>query len=260
MKLCMAANWKMHKTQEQARETAAQLAHALDAKLPQDREVVLIPPFTALRAVAEGLGSRPDFFLGAQNFYPAEQGAYTGEINPDMLLDHGCSYALAGHSERRHVVGESNEFVAHKVRFGLDKGLRIILCIGETLAQRENGQLQEVLQGQLKTALSGLQETDLENQLLVAYEPVWAIGTGKVAKQEDIAHAHSFVREQLLALVPHAGPKVRILYGGSVKPDNIDHIIGIDNVNGVLVGGAGLEAKSMAQIAMGASRSQETKL
>ncbi|MFO7876291.1 MAG: triose-phosphate isomerase [Desulfovermiculus sp.] len=253
MKLCMAANWKMHKNQAQAKETAAHLVHLLKGTQPQDREVVLIPPFTALHAVAEGLESQPGFSLGGQNFYPAEQGAFTGEISPDMLLDHGCSYALAGHSERRHVLGEDNTFVAQKVRFGLNQGLRMILCIGETLAQRDEGRLQKVLHDQLATALSDLQLPALENRLLIAYEPVWAIGTGKVAQPEDIAQAHDFVRDQLLHLLPQVGASVRILYGGSVKPDNINQIIGLDNVNGVLVGGAGLEAESMAKIVLGKS-------
>lgn len=251
MKLCMAANWKMHKTQAQAKETAAHLVRLLKGSLPQDREVVLIPPFTALHAVAEELKSEPGFSLGGQNFYPADQGAFTGEISPDMLLDHGCSYALAGHSERRHVLGEDNEFVAQKAGFGLDQGLRMILCIGETLAQRDEGLLQEVLHDQLATALSDVQLPDLENRLLIAYEPVWAIGTGKVAQPDDIAQAHDFVRDQLLHFLPQSGASVRILYGGSVKPDNINRIIGLDNVNGVLVGGAGLEAESMAKIVLG---------
>jgi triosephosphate isomerase len=254
MKLCMAANWKMHKTQAQAGETAAELVRILGSNLPQDREVVLIPPFTALHAVSQALASAPGFVLGAQNFYPADQGAFTGEIGPDMLLDHGCSLALAGHSERRHVLGEDNEFVAQKVRFGLDKGLRMILCIGETLSQRDNGQLETVLHDQLSTALSGMQISNLKSRLLIAYEPVWAIGTGKVAQPEDIAQAHAFVRKELTALLPESGHSVPILYGGSVKPDNIAQIIGIDNVNGVLVGGAGLEAESMAQIAMGTAQ------
>lgn len=251
MKLCMAANWKMHKTQAQARDTASHLARILEPEPPQDREVVLIPPFTALHAVAEGLGSSPGFSLGGQNFYPADKGAFTGEISPDMLLDHGCTLALAGHSERRHVLGEDNEFVAQKVRFGLDKGLRMILCIGETLDQRDTGQLYSVLHEQLASALTGLQTPDLESRLLVAYEPVWAIGTGKVAQSADIAQAHAFVRQELSNILPQAGQDVPILYGGSVKPANIGQIIDIDDVNGVLVGGAGLEAESMAQIVLG---------
>jgi triosephosphate isomerase len=127
----------------------------------------------------------------------------------------------------------------------------MILCIGETLTQRENGRLEKVLVDQLSAALSGLQVSNLADKLLVAYEPVWAIGTGKVAQPDDITQAHALVRQQLEALLPQAGQSVRILYGGSVKPDNIRQIIGIDNVNGVLVGGAGLEAESMAKIVMG---------
>ena len=251
MKLCMAANWKMHKTQDQARETGSQLVDLLRTTLPQDREVVLIPPFTALQAVCESIDAQPGFNLGAQNLYPAEQGAYTGEICPDMLLDLGCRFALAGHSERRHILGEDDDFVARKVRFGLDKGLHMILCIGETLEQREEGLLEEVLTRQLDTALNGLPVSDIGQRLLVAYEPVWAIGTGKVAGDTDIKEAHAFVRDLLKAVLPEGGLDVRILYGGSVKPGNISQILAIDNVNGVLVGGAGLEAESFSKIVTG---------
>ena len=250
MKLLMSANWKMHKTLSQAAETARELVQLTETELPEDREVLLIPPFTCLRTVADVLGNRSGFSLGGQNFYPAEQGAFTGEISPDMLKDAGCSAALVGHSERRHVLGEKDELLARKVSFGLDQGLNIILCIGETLEQRKNGQLQEVLRQQLQTALTGLETPDIAQKLCIAYEPVWAIGTGEVAESDDIAQAHNLVRDNLRSLFGSSGRDIRILYGGSVKPDNTADIISIDNVEGVLVGGAGLHAESFSRIVL----------
>jgi triosephosphate isomerase len=250
MKLLMAANWKMHKTRDQAAETARELVELTESALPGDREVLLFPPFTCLSAVADVLKGRTGYSLGGQNFYPAEQGAFTGEISPDMLADAGCASALVGHSERRHVLGEEDDFLARKVSFGLEQGLNIVLCIGETLEQRKAGQLTEILQHQLQTALKGLDLPGIETRLSVAYEPVWAIGTGEVAQTGDIAQAHAMVRENLTGLFGTSGEKVRILYGGSVKPDNTADIISIDNVDGVLVGGAGLHAESFSRIVL----------
>ncbi len=250
MKLLMAANWKMHKTLSEAGKTARELVSLTESVLPRDREVLLIPPFTCLDTVSRELTGHSGFGLGAQNFYPAEQGAFTGEISPEMLKDAGCSTALVGHSERRHVLGEQDDFLAHKVHFGLDQGLNIILCIGETLDQRKDGQLAEVLNLQLNTALTGLQAADLDNRLSIAYEPVWAIGTGEVAKTGDIAQAHALIRDRLTDLFGPLGQRIRILYGGSVKPENTSEIISIDNVEGVLVGGAGLHAESFSRIVL----------
>ncbi len=251
MKKCIAANWKMFKTRLDARETATALAALTADKLPADREVLIFPPFTAISAVREALGSRTGFGVGAQNFYPAEEGAYTGEIAPDMLIDLGCSWSLAGHSERRHVFKEGDDLVAAKTVFGLNKGLNIILCIGETLEQRKNGHLETVLREQLRTALLECSQKDLASRLAVAYEPVWAIGTGEVARNQDITEAHAFIRSQLLDIKPGHGEAMRILYGGSVKPKNIADIISLDNVDGVLVGGASLSAESFSQIVLG---------
>jgi triosephosphate isomerase len=231
MKKLMAANWKMYKTVAQGAATAAELAGLLKGRLPADREVLVCPPFTMLAAVAPILAAAPGCSTGAQNFYPAGQGAFTGEIAPEQLLDLGCAYALAGHSERRHVLGETDELVGRKVAFGLGAGLSMILCVGETIEERRLG-----------TATAG--------NLAIAYEPVWAIGTGEVAGPAEILAAHAFVREKLVALLPNEGAAVRILYGGSVKPDNAGDIIRLDNVDGVLVGGASLKADSFSQIVL----------
>lgn len=250
MKKLMAANWKMYKTIEQGLDTAQALMDLLAEQMPGDREVLLCPSFTMLGPIAPILATVPGCFLGAQNFYPKDQGAFTGEIAPDQLLALGCSYALAGHSERRHILGESDEFIGQKMSFGLQKGLQMILCIGETITQRRESQIQEVLAKQLQLGLAGSLNLATAKTLCVAYEPVWAIGTGEVAGPEEIVAAHAFVREQLITLLPDHGSKIRILYGGSVKADNAQGIINLDNVDGVLVGGASLEAKSFSQIVL----------
>ncbi|GAB6058218.1 triose-phosphate isomerase [Desulfonatronum parangueonense] len=246
----IAGNWKMYKTEEQAVELAAGLVAGLEDALPPERELLLLPPFTALKAVSETLHGRERMYLGAQNFYPSEQGAYTGEIAPSMLTDAGCTHALAGHSERRHVIKESDRFIAQKVAFGLQSGLHMILCIGETLDQRTHGSMENVLKGQLRLGLAQVdKETVTPEQLTVAYEPVWAIGTGETAEPEDILSAHAIVRKTLEEYFPHSGNAIRILYGGSVKADNAAAILGLDNVNGVLVGGASLQVESFTAIA-----------
>ncbi len=252
MQTLIAANWKMHKTRSQARETAQEVIHNLEGNLPAQREVLILPPFTSLDVVSEVIAGKNGFKLGAQDFYPAEEGAYTGEISPDMLLDLSCAYALAGHSERRHVLLESDEFIAEKLALGLEKGLHMILCIGETLQERNQGSMQGVIDRQLRSALSlSRVRENLGSGVTIAYEPVWAIGTGVVAQPEDIAEAHNMVRGILQELLSSAGDKISILYGGSVKPKNISEILAIDNVNGVLVGGASLEAGSFSSISLG---------
>lgn len=246
MKKLMAANWKMHKSLAEGRSTAESLVRLLD-KLPADREMLVFPPFTALAGVADAFAGKAGYHVGAQNFYPAQKGAFTGEVAPDMLQDLGCDYLLTGHSERRHVLGEANEFVGEKTAFGLNAGMKIVLCIGETLEEREAGQLHSVLEAQLRSGLSGVDKGVSPDDLAVAYEPVWAIGTGKVAGPPEILEAHAMVRTLLEELLGN-GSKIRILYGGSVKPDNCAEIISLDNVDGVLVGGASLEAESFSRI------------
>ncbi|WP_291319164.1 triose-phosphate isomerase [Desulfonatronospira sp.] len=246
-KKLMAANWKMFKTWEEARQTARELVVAVRNDLPADREVLICPPFTALRGVSEMLMQQEGFYLGGQNFYPGEQGAFTGEISPDQLLDAGCSYALVGHSERRHVLGEKDDFLAMKVAFGLQKGLKVILCVGETLEERKQGQVQAVLHRQLEQGLKSVSAGTTAENLAVAYEPVWAIGTGETAVPPEIQEAHDLVREKLKNILKQ-GETIRILYGGSVKPENTASIISLDNVEGVLVGGASLNADKFSQI------------
>jgi triosephosphate isomerase len=248
MKKLMAANWKMYKLRGEAATTASDLAGRLAGKLPEDREVLVIPPFTALGSVAEALAGAPGFSLGAQNFYPSGQGAFTGEIAPEMLLDAGCRYALAGHSERRHILGEDDAMVGRKVSFGLAAGLSMILCVGEKVEERQAGQVEAVVARQLGLGLADVAATVGPKDLAIAYEPVWAIGTGLTAGPEEVASAHAVVRRILVDRFGQTGASIRILYGGSVKPGNAGQLLGIDNVDGVLVGGASLAAESFAAI------------
>ena len=250
MKKLMAANWKMHKTRHEAKDTTKALVRLLEGRIPAGREVLVIPPFTALRTVCKKSDDLDGFFVGGQNFYPAESGAFTGEISPQMLLDLGASHVLAGHSERRHVFGESDEFIGRKVAYGLECGLTVILCVGELIEERKNGRVEDVLTAQLEAGLAGVPDDVAPERIVVAYEPVWAIGTGEVAGPEDIAAAHAFVRGRLVFRFGEKGNEIRILYGGSVKPENTSDIISLDNVDGVLVGGASLQAESFSAICL----------
>ncbi|MBU1004103.1 MAG: triose-phosphate isomerase [Proteobacteria bacterium] len=249
MRKLMAANWKMFKTASEARETAEELVR-LCGIVPADREVLVIPPFTALSAVAGAFEGTAGFFLGGQNFYPELEGAFTGEISPRMLKDARCTYALAGHSERRHVLGEDDALVGRKTAFGLEQGLSMILCVGELIAERRAGKVHEVLQRQLEVGLADVPRDVAPQRLSVAYEPVWAIGTGEVAGPEEIVQAHGFVRSVLVEIFGVKGNEMRIQYGGSVKAGNASEIIYLDNVDGVLVGGASLKADSFSQIVL----------
>jgi triosephosphate isomerase len=248
MNKLMAANWKMHKTIKEAEATASELLDLLSGKLPEDRDVLIIPPFTALKAAADILLTRLGYSVGAQNLYPEEKGAFTGEISPSMIKEAGGRFALAGHSERRHVMGEPDDFVGKKVGFGLSHGLAMILCIGETIDERKAGEVEDVLKRHLDTGLAEVPADVNAEEIVVAYEPVWAIGTGEVAKPSDIVEAHGFVRKELEEKFGPQGNAIRILYGGSVKPDNATEIMGLDNVDGVLVGGASLQADSFSKI------------
>ncbi len=245
----MAANWKMHKTQAEARATAAELIDSIP-NLPADREVAIFAPYTTLSTCASLFANKAGFFWGAQNVYPATHGAFTGEISPAMLKDAGCTHVLTGHSERRALLGESSEFVGQKTAFALEHGLSVVLCIGETLQEREGGKLEAVLGGQLEAGLASVTDDVRPDSLAIAYEPVWAIGTGKVAGPKEILETHALVRKLLLKRFPAQGRDLRILYGGSVKPENTAEIISLDNVDGVLVGGASLDAQSMKKIVL----------
>lgn len=249
MNTLFAANWKMHKTREEANKTARDLVR-LVSTLPAGRDVLLIPPFTAIDATVHGLAGASGFQVGAQDFYPASHGAFTGEISPGMLLEAGARWALTGHSERRHVLGESDAFVGQKTAFGLAQGLGVIFCVGETIEERKAGRLEEVLTRQMEQGLRDVDTNISEDRFCVAYEPVWAIGTGLVAGPGEILEAHALVRRILERILGKRGCALRILYGGSVKPDNASEIIALDNVEGVLVGGASLKADDFSRIVL----------
>lgn len=246
MRTLIAANWKMNKTRAEARTTAQELASIL-GHTPDDRDVVIFAPFTALSETVEGVGTS-GVAVGAQNVYPAESGAFTGETSPAMIRDTGATWVLTGHSERRHVLGEGPDFIGKKTAFAMSQGLSVILCIGETLEERKAGKLDSVLWLQLERGLSGLTPQTDYARLAIAYEPVWAIGTGQTASDEDIRMVHTLVREQLSSILGSNGINTRILYGGSVKPANAKVILSLDNVDGLLVGGASLQAQSFADI------------
>ena len=248
----IAANWKMYKNRMEAATTAAEIAAGLPGVLPEGREVVVFPPATAIECVAQAFRGQKALTVGAQNFYPAPEGAFTGEVSVDMLRDVGAEWVLAGHSERRHIFGESDEMVARKAVFALSHGMKTMLCIGETLEEREQGHLYAVLERQLTAFFSSkpdaMADDALTGRFVIAYEPVWAIGTGKVAGPGEVREAHGVTRALLEKFMGETGKKLPVLYGGSVKPDNAGALIALDNVDGLLVGGASLEAQSFLQI------------
>lgn len=245
MKKIIAANWKMNETRAQGEALARSVAEGI-ASLPDDRKIVIFPPATALDIVTGASMGR--FETGIQNFYPAENGAFTGEISPAMVHDCGGQWALCGHSERRHIFNEPDELISRKVNFALAHDLKVMLCVGETLEERESGHLNAVLMRQLTSALSGQSSETAVSSIAIAYEPVWAIGTGKTAGPAEIKEAHELIRGDLRTMFASACTELPILYGGSVKPSNAHEILGLDNVDGVLVGGASLEAKSFLAI------------
>lgn len=241
----IAGNWKMHKTIGESVALATELRAALGATT--DR-VMVAPPFTALAAVAKALEGS-SIILGAQNMGPEEQGAHTGEVSVLMLKDAGVASVILGHSERRHSYGESDELINRKVLLALKHGMEVILCVGETLEEREAGRLDEVVGGQLRAGLAGVSSEAL-GKVVIAYEPVWAIGTGKTATPEDADAVHAFCRKVLASLYsPAAATSMCIQYGGSVKPDNVTALMAMPNIDGALVGGASLKAGSFLPIA-----------
>ena len=241
----IAGNWKMHKT---VAESVA-LAADLKAKLADCKEKVMIAPaFTALSDVAKVLAGS-NILLGAQNMGPEEQGAHTGEISVLMLKDIGVKVVILGHSERRHSYLESDALVNKKVNLALAHGLEVILCVGETLEERESGKLETVLSTQLREGLKGVAAENLD-RVTVAYEPVWAIGTGKTATPEDADSVHAYCRKVLAALYGEEKAKKMIIqYGGSVKADNAASLMAKPNIDGALVGGASLKVESFVPIA-----------
>jgi triosephosphate isomerase len=245
-KTIVAANWKLNNTIEESLMLVAGLTAHIKP-LP-NVEVVLAPPYTALYSVGVAVADTT-LKLSGQNIYWEDKGAFTGEISGPLLKDIGCDYVLIGHSERRKYFGESNETVNKRILAALRSELIPIVCVGETLEEREAGKTFEILEKQIKGALAGLQQKDLE-RFVVAYEPVWAIGTGKNATPGQAEEAHHFIRNCIAKLydAPTAN-EISILYGGSVKASNCGEIFNQKNVDGVLVGGASLDAKGFSDIA-----------
>lgn len=244
-KKLIAGNWKMHKTAAEGALLAAEIIAAVGKETSID--VVLCPPFTALESVGRAVEGQA-IRLGAQNMHPEKNGAFTGECSAEMLRSLFVSHVILGHSERRAYFAESDEFINRKVRAALTNQLRPILCVGETLAEREAGQTLSVVQQHLEGGLKGVTEEQITT-VIIAYEPVWAVGTGKVATPAQAQEVHAFIRS---ILTKHYGApraqKVRILYGGSMKPSNAVELLAQPDIDGGLIGGAALEARSFIEL------------
>ncbi len=236
MKPIIAGNWKMNKEPGASRSLVQTLMGLVgDVK---DREIIVIPPFTSLATVGE-LVRNSNLKLGAQNMHWERSGAFTGEISGLFLLALGCEYVVIGHSERRHIMGETDEMLNKKLKTALDIGLVSIFCVGETEKEREEGRTEDVISRQLTNGLKSIENE--VHKMILAYEPVWAIGTGKTATPQQAVDVHAFIRGQLKK-------QSSILYGGSVKPENVDTLMAEKEIDGVLVGGASLQPESFARI------------
>ncbi len=241
----IAGNWKMHKTAAEAKLLAEQVAAA--GRNVADRDILLAPPFTALGEVEKAVRSS-GIIVAGQNVCWEQQGAYTGEISPSMLKDQGAAAAIVGHSERRQIFGETDAMINRRMRGGLEHGLVLVLCIGETLEERESGNTLAILEKQVRAGLAEVSPAQMAS-VVIAYEPVWAIGTGKTATTGQAQEAHGFIRSLLEDLYEKdIGNSVRILYGGSVKPANVDELMAQPDIDGALVGGASLDAESFGRI------------
>lgn len=240
------ANWKMHKTAREARVFVQDLAKLLPPS--PDREVVICPPFTALESAVSASNGR--FPVCAQDLFWEAQGAFTGEISPAMLRDLGCAYVLVAHSERRQHFGETDQTARNKVAAALDHGLKPVLCVGETLREMESEKTEEVVSRQVREGLGRIRLEDF-SRLALAYEPVWAIGTGKADSPDQSNKTIGVIRGILADLAGHLeAQKIRILYGGSVKPDNIAPFMAQPEIDGALVGGASLSTESFSKIVL----------
>jgi triosephosphate isomerase len=247
----IAGNWKLFKTSAEAVELVTALKPLVAGA--GNVEIVVAPVFTVLERVNQAI-SGSNIKLSAQDCYWDAEGAFTGEVSSKMLLDAGCSHVIIGHSERRQYFGETDETVNKKTRAAIAAGLTVLFCIGETLAERDSGSTFTVLKKQLTGGLAGIPESDLAS-VIVAYEPVWAIGTGKTASDDQAQEAHAFIRGEISSLYSAtAAEGMRILYGGSVKPENIGGLIARPDIDGALVGGASLKADSFAALVNAAQK------
>jgi triosephosphate isomerase len=244
-KKLIAGNWKMNKTSAEAAALVADIVSSVGTV--QDVDIVVCPPFTSVETVGKAVdGSTVK--LGAQNMHHEASGAYTGEVSAEMLRSLFARYVILGHSERRAYFGETDAFINQKLIAALKAELKPILCVGETLEEREAGDTLKVVQTQLEGGLVGVAE-DSAAEIVIAYEPVWAIGTGKVATVEQAQEVHAYIRDLLGKLLsPAAAAKIRILYGGSMKPANAPDLLAQADIDGGLIGGASLEARSFAQL------------
>jgi len=236
----IAGNWKMHLNSKEATAMIKTLKPLIKGN---KTDILICPSFTLLSTLSKELKGTK-IALGAQNMHSEEQGAFTGEISPLMLKDVQCTYVIIGHSERRNIFGETNETINKKMISSLQHNLKPILCIGETLAQRESGTTNDILKDQLTNGLKGISNSSIT----IAYEPVWAIGTGRTATPQQAQEAHAYIRSLLSKKYGSKAKTIRILYGGSVKPQNAADLLGQEDIDGALVGGASLDAKSFSEI------------
>ncbi len=244
----MAGNWKMHHTHLEAIQVVQKLSYRLEKQDYQRTDVVVCPAFTALRSVQTTLDAdRIPIALGAQNVHPEEKGAFTGEVSAPMLAKLNVRFVIVGHSERREIFGETDDFVNRKVKAVLAAGMQPILCCGETLEEREAGETENKVRRQVTAGLAGVSPADAE-AVVVAYEPIWAIGTGRNATPDDANTTISVIRSTLRDVVDETAGVMRVLYGGSVKPGNAAELMAQPEIDGALVGGASLDADDFARI------------
>jgi len=241
----IAGNWKMNLTRKEASELALSIKKGIDPDLKH--EVLFAPSFTNLETVKNAI-SDSNILLSAQNMFWEEKGAFTGEVSPAQLKDIGCDYVIIGHSERRKILGETDDMLNKKIKSALKNNLKVIFCIGETLEERENNRTYRVLQMQIQNGLRDIVKNELNN-IVIAYEPVWAIGTGKTATPIQAQDAHIFIRKEISRLYDNdIANSIRILYGGSVKAENIDELMAQTDIDGALVGGESLKADKFLRI------------
>ncbi len=241
-KIILAGNWKMHKLIEDGEN----LVNCLEEKFKNSPlEIIVFPPFTSLSAISK---TARKIKIGAQNMHFEDEGAFTGEISPLMLKDAGAEYVIIGHSERRNIFGETDQLINKKIKSALTHNIKAVLCVGEKLNDRQSGKTKEVIENELSKDLSGLNKEDMEN-IIIAYEPIWAIGTGVSAKPEQAEEVHKFIRNLLGKMFGKSvGENTTVLYGGSVKPSNVESLAKMKDIDGGLVGGASLDCESFYKI------------